>query len=122
MPIIVAIIGSRKFSPLKEVENYVRQLYSNSLGHQQYLVISGGARGVDKEAEKHAKEWGLFHKCYLPDWTKYGKKAGFIRNEEIIKNCDVVTAFWDGESKGTKHSIDLAMKYKKKINIFIRPS
>ena len=51
------------------------------------------------------------------NWEKYGKRAGFIRNEDIIKNCDAVIAFWDGKSKGTFHSLSLADKYYKPTKI-----
>jgi len=45
-----------------------------------------------------------------PEWNKYGKSAGYKRNSLIINEADKVVAFWKGESKGTKHSIDLAIK------------
>ena len=41
---------------------------------------------------------------------KYGKRAGFIRNCEMVDCCDGVVVFWDGKSKGTKHTIDYASK------------
>jgi len=49
----------------------------------------------------------------LPDWDKYRKSAGFIRNQQIIDACTFVLAFWDGKSKGTKDTIDKARKAKK---------
>jgi hypothetical protein len=57
---------------------------------------------------------------FKPDWDKYGKRAGFIRNELIINEADKIIAFWDGESKGTKLSIDLAIKAGKPIDIYVR--
>ena len=35
-----------------------------------------------------------------------------IRNEEMAKNADALVAFWDGQSHGTKHMIEMAKKYK----------
>ena len=32
---------------------------------------------------------------------------------DIIKNCDVCVAFWDGQSHGTKHDLELCREYKK---------
>jgi len=49
----------------------------------------------------------------LPDWNKFGKATGFIRNQQIVDACDVVLAFWYGKSKGTEHTISLAKKAKK---------
>ena len=57
---------------------------------------------------------------FLPDWDKYGKSAGFIRNKLIINEADMVVAFWDGKSKGTKNSIDLAINAGKPVDIYIR--
>ena len=51
------------------------------------------------------------------DWERYGRGAGMIRNKQIIADADVVIAFWDGASKGTKNSVELARKAKKKLAI-----
>jgi predicted Rossmann fold nucleotide-binding protein DprA/Smf involved in DNA uptake len=84
-------------------------------------IISGGAYGVDTFAKKFAKEFNISFQAYLPDWNKLGRSAGMVRNRLIVKNSDRVIAFWDGESKGTKNSIALAIKYNKDLNIFIFP-
>ena len=42
------------------------------------------------------------------DWDKHGKSAGYKRNLEMAENADALIAFWDGESRGTKHMIDIA--------------
>ena len=52
------------------------------------------------------------------DWNKYGKGAGFIRNKDIWDNADFGVAFWDGESKGTAHSFNIARKQEKELFIF----
>jgi hypothetical protein len=65
--------------------------------------------------------WAIENKIptsiFFADWETHGKSAGFIRNHEIIKNCDKVIAFWDGVSKGTGHSITLCSKYNKPYKI-----
>ena len=63
-------------------------------------------------AELYAREKGIKLTIFPADWEKYGKSAGMIRNKDIINNCDVCVAFWDGISKGTKNSISLAQKTK----------
>lgn len=52
---------------------------------------------------------------YIPDWELYGKSAGPIRNRKMVSKSDVVFAFWDGKSKGTKNSIDTAIKLNKPV-------
>jgi len=81
------------------------------------VIVSGGAIGADSLGARYAKENRLELVEYLPDWTKYGRRAGFVRNELIIKDSDVVYAFWDSKSKGTESSINLAKKHKKILNV-----
>lgn len=55
-------------------------------------------------------------------WDEFGKKAGFIRNEQMhryiaSKQDRGVIAFWDGESKGTFQSFDLSKKYNNQIRV-----
>lgn len=73
-------------------------------------VISGTAKGVDRLGERYARENNIPVLRYVPDWTRYGKSAGIIRNEEMIAIADGLIALWDGNSKGTKHAIDTAKK------------
>ena len=80
-------------------------------------IISGGAIGADALAKRFAEENSIALIEHIPQWAIYGKSAGYIRNKLIINDADYVIAFWNGESKGTKISIDLAKKMKKKVII-----
>ncbi len=80
-------------------------------------VISGGANGADKLGARWAKEHNIKLTEYIPDWDLYGKRAGFLRNETIIADCDEVLALWDSVSKGTRHSLSLAHKARKPMTI-----
>jgi hypothetical protein len=108
----VGIVGSREF------KNY--ELFSDAM--KQYLsdiswVVSGGAPGADSLAEKWAKENKKMLTIYPADWFNLGKRAGYVRNTDIVKNSDMIIAFWDGKSKGTKHTIGLAQKMGKECKI-----
>jgi len=84
------------------------------------LMVSGGADGVDTFAE----DWALGvceKKIFDPEWTKYGKPAGAIRNQKIVNACDQIMIFWDGKSPGTKITLRMAMKSGKPITLFVRP-
>jgi hypothetical protein len=114
----VGIIGSRSFNNyrlLKEVifENEETKISRNRI---RYL-ISGGAVGADSLGQQFAKEFGLPILIFYPDWNSLGKSAGFIRNESIIKACNLIYAFQVDDSKGTQNSIDLAKKYTKKLHV-----
>lgn len=73
-------------------------------------VISGGAKGVDSIAEYQAKLSGIPFRLFAADWNRLGKSAGYQRNREMVDYCTEALVFWNGESKGTKHSIDLLEK------------
>jgi nucleoside 2-deoxyribosyltransferase len=83
------------------------------------VVVSGGARGVDLEAEGAARARGLAVQIFPADWDKYGKRAGFLRNQQIVDAADTVVAFHDGVSRGTLHTIGLAKAAGKPVRIIL---
>ncbi len=74
------------------------------------MVIHGGARGADRLAGEAAELLGLPVKGYNADWDRLGRSAGAIRNRQMIEDGkpDIVMAFWDGKSPGTKDMISVA--------------
>jgi hypothetical protein len=69
-------------------------------------IIHGGARGADELAATYARALGIPVTAYPADWRGKGKRAGIIRNLEMLdQKPDLVLAFWDGESAGTRHTI-----------------
>lgn len=107
----IAVVGSRDYKNLEDVKEYIRSLPPET------VVISGGARGVDRTAAKEAREQGLKVIEILPDWDKYGKSAGYRRNILIVEEAEKVVAFWDGKSKGTEHTVRIAMDEGKDVEI-----
>lgn len=77
------------------------------------VVICGCAKGVDKIGEKWAKLNNIKIEYYPADWDKYGKKAGFIRNQEMAKNADCLIAIMENNSKGTGNMIEIIKKVNK---------
>ena len=114
----IAIVGSRDFSDMDFARWKIYRFLDER--KRQDIVVSGGARGIDSLAEEVVKQMGMTCTVYEADWQKYGKQAGFIRNRSIINGADYIIAFWDGKSKGTKHSIDLALEQNKPIDIYVR--
>lgn len=80
-------------------------------------IVSGTARGADKVGEEVASALGIPVKQFIPDWDGLGKRAGFVRNAEMAEYGDALLAFWDGQSKGTKHMIDTATKKGLKVKV-----
>lgn len=112
----VAVVGSRSRIDKEYIHRQLNELHSKK---PIDLIVSGGARGVDSIAEDWAFIKGVETKIFLPDWDSYGKKAGFLRNNDIVNTADVVYAFWDGESKGTASSIKLALERKLEVIVDI---
>ena len=108
----VIIAGGRDFNDYAKL---VQTCTKAMLEFEAFEVVSGGANGADKLGERFAKEWEYPIKRFPADWEKYGKSAGYIRNEEMAKYANALIAFWDGGSKGTKHMIDLAHKHGLKV-------
>lgn len=108
----VAVIGSRDFTDY----DFLTQVMEN---HSPTLIVSGGAKGADALAQRYANEKGLEIQIFKPDWKQFGRGAGVIRNRQIVENSDYVIAFWDGQSRGTKSSIDYARKLNKVVHIEI---
>lgn len=76
------------------------------------MIVHGNARGVDRIAHQEAQKAGLLIESHPADWDRYGKAAGFIRNEEMAKlGADLCICFWDGRSRGTLHMMEMAAKY-----------
>lgn len=110
----LGVVGSRNFSDYELLEQKLQEC--NQLSPIK-LIVSGGAKGADQLSERFAKENNIETLIFYPDWDKHGKRAGPIRNKQIIQHSDKIVAFWDGYSRGTKSSIDLAEKYNKPLEI-----
>jgi hypothetical protein len=76
-------------------------------------IVAGGATGADRLGVEWAIERGVTFKEFNADWRHHGKKAGPIRNRQMAEYADSLIAFWDGQSRGTKHMIQY-MKYEMK--------
>lgn len=105
-----AIIGSRGLT-VKNLEKY--------LPPETTEIISGGARGIDACAREYAISHSIKLTEFLPEYEKYGKSAPLKRNISIIENADIVLAFWDGKSNGTRFVIEKCREFGKEIRVEI---
>lgn len=133
----LAIIGSRSFTDWDLFKLIIDENFLDVLdGFNQYKfknIVSGAARGVDEMAARLSKEKDINLIEYPADWynlevencvvkidktgEQYNALAGFNRNNLIIEAASHVLGIWDGSSKGTKHSLNLASKLKKNTTI-----
>ena len=111
----IAIVGGRDFSDYTLLKESL--LAYISIYRVPDNIVSGGAKGADTLAAQFATEMGIPLLVFKPDYQKYGRGATLVCNTQIIENANVVFAFWDGESKGTKDSITKAKKLQKELYI-----
>ena len=107
----VAVIGSREL----RVDNLGKYL-----PEEVTEIVSGGARGIDTSAREYSLKNNIKLKEFLPEYEKYGRAAPLKRNMQIIDYADMVLAFWDGKSRGTKFVIDNCKRIGKRVKIFIK--
>jgi uncharacterized phage-like protein YoqJ len=92
-----------------QIQDY---LVNNHYKPKEWYVVSGGARGVDQIAIEAARVLGFETYDIRPNWLdtmgRTDKAAGHKRNAFMVLIANQVVAFWDGESKGTAHTIRTA--------------
>lgn len=106
----VAIVGSRGL----KVSNLGKYLPDSVTE-----IVSGGAKGIDTCAKEYARSNGIKLTEFLPQYEKYGRSAPLKRNITIIESVDLVLAFWDGVSHGTKCVIDNCKSRGIPINVYV---
>lgn len=107
------IAGSRTITDLRLIELVIEQSQFNITE-----VVCGGARGVDELGRKWAGNGNKIPvKLFPAQWDTFGKSAGYKRNVQMAEYADALIAIWDGESKGTKHMIDIAHKHNLRVYI-----
>ena len=116
----IIIAGSRGFTDYTKLKAAVFDIVENIKrdgdSPVDITIVSGGARGADRLGERYGHEYGYKVVQFIPDWDTLGKKAGYLRNvsmaEYASRDCDkgVLIAFWDGDSAGTGHMINIAKR------------
>ena len=110
----VAIVGSRHFADPDRVTDYVKNLPAGS------SIVTGSASGVDAAATRAARTRGLpvrVMPASFDEMADVSKSAA--RNQRLVDACDVLVAFWDGSSKGTRTTFERALDAGKEVHVFV---
>ena len=107
----IAIIGSRDFKN-KQLLNQKMQELKAQYGIQ--TIISGGAKGADTLGVQWANKNNIQTQVFYPDFKKH-KRVYHYRNRQIVRASDLIVAFWNGSSTGTKYTIDYAKSLEKDV-------
>lgn len=108
------IAGSRTYNNKKEFNELIKQTDINPS-----VILSGGARGADKLGEELAEFLNIPLERYPAQWTIEGKSAGYKRNQKMAEKAEALIAFWDGNSRGTEHMINIARRAGLKVKVFL---
>src|SRR5438128_12314162 len=73
--------------------------------HHITQVLTGGARGAEQLGYRWAWKHAVKHQLFRADWERFGKSAGVRRNFQMAQAGDMLLAFGDGHSAGTRHMI-----------------
>lgn len=112
----VLVCGSRTWTDAIEIRRALVDAFDENT-RKGHVLIHGAARGADNLSEEIARTlqregYGIIIEAYPADWVKQGRRAGYVRNEQMLREGkpDLVLAFWDGQSRGTRMMIELARK------------
>jgi hypothetical protein len=95
------VTGSRHWENREQVFEVLDWVHENT---PVTLLIHGGAKGVDAMAATWALRRGISQHIVKPDWKGFGRRAGIVRNVEMVELCDRGVAFRAaGVSNGTDH-------------------
>lgn len=112
------ICGSRNFTNFGLLSERLDE-YLSSADLSKVEIVSGGARGTDSLAERYAKSRNIKLTVFPADWERYGRAAGFVRNDEMAKYCsgplNTCIAFWNGESSGTRGMMKSALRQRMSV-------
>lgn len=121
----IAIVGSRytdketktEFTDYKlfceSVDDDVRELLTK---YHDIRIISGGAKGVDRLAERYADEHNYPFEEIKPKYGEFKSKlAPLLRNTEIAQRCDSIIAIQINDSRGTTDVVVKARNLNKSV-------
>ena len=109
MKLIIA--GGRNFNNSSLLVKHMKHYSSDT------EIVCGMAHGADAMGLTYALLNNLKVHKFPADWNTHGKSAGYKRNLVMGEFCDEALIFWNGESKGTKHMIDIMKKLGKPHNV-----
>lgn len=106
----ILVTGSRHWAD----EEACRRAIEAAMGEvpaRECTLVHGAAPGADTVCARIGAELGMRVEAHPAQWAKYGRRAGPIRNAEMVRGgANVCLAFPLGASPGTRHCAGLAAK------------
>lgn len=111
------IAGGRDFHDYNRLAQVFQNGVTGPLKDYRVSVVSGMARGADLLGRKYALGVNVQVHEFPADWEGLGKRAGFVRNQQMAEFADGLLAFWDGQSRGTADMIGRMQKLGKPVKV-----
>ncbi|MDR1691816.1 MAG: DUF2493 domain-containing protein [Oscillospiraceae bacterium] len=109
----VAIVGSRT------LDERCYTVLEESVPPGVSEIVSGGAVGADRLAERFAAERNLILTVIRPDYKTYDRMAPLIRNSQIVAESDFTLILWDGKSRGSLNVIMTCIRTNKPFRVML---
>ncbi len=116
-PFRVIVAGGRDFNDYELMKRKLDHILSKVSLKRDIIIISGTARGADSLGERYAREKGYKVERFSADWNRFGKSAGYKRNTQMAEVAQACICFWDQNSRGTQHMINIARDKELKVRI-----
>ncbi len=118
----ILVCGGRHFADYGLLEKTINGVIAKS-GCSDAEIVSGHCVGADRLGELYAEKHNAPVKIFPAEWKKYGKRAGPIRNKQMVDYIGgfenkAVVAFVSANTKGTRNTITLAKKANIKVYRF----
>lgn len=113
---VLMIAGCRHYTKYWQFAKEINKLIKR-VPKDQILIVEGGARGTDYLAYLYGRRNNIPVVTYPADWDGLGNRAGYVRNIEMLEDATHLAAFWDYESRGTRHSIENSKKYEVSLRV-----
>jgi hypothetical protein len=116
----IAVVGTRNFTDKDIFKRIINKVIT--IEGTPNKIVSGGAIGADTLAFEWAIENNTEILVFKPRYEDFPKEKRWMapkeRNTTIVDNSDIVLAFWDMESNGTRDTINKSIKKGKKIYLY----
>jgi hypothetical protein len=102
---IIGIVGSRRRDGNEDYKA-VLDAFLSIYEPGDWICSGGCPKGGDRFAERLHRNYSTPYLVFPANWSKYGKRAGFVRNKDIAKFSDVLIACVAIDRQGgTEHTI-----------------
>ena len=100
---IVMVTGGRDYALSSRDHRWLKSHLETLHEWHDLVFVHGDAHGLDSEAAEVASAMGIAVVPFYAPWTQVGKRAGHVRNWQMLRAANVLLAFPGG--RGTENCV-----------------